>query len=67
MNDVTKNHDVVVQFNAEEFDNKAFNVISNMSEILSSSAEIGEMEYYIFRFFINSLNTYEKDLVICDS
>ena len=67
VNDVTKNHDVVVQFNAEEFDNKAFNVISNMSEILSSSAEIGEMEYYIFRFFINSLNTYEKDLVICDS
>jgi len=65
--DVTKNHDVVIQFDAVEFDNNAFQVINNLSEILQDSGEIGEMEYYIFRFFINSLETYEKELIICES
>ena len=65
--DVTKNHDIVVQFDAREFDNNAFQVINNMSEILKDSGEVGTMEYYIFRFFINSMKTYEKELVICES
>ncbi len=67
VDDVTKNHDIVVQFDAREFDNNAFQVINNMSEILKDSGEIGTMEYYIFRFFINSLETYEKELIICES
>tara|TARA_R100000406_G_C3107360_1_gene123455 strand:- start:55 stop:1293 length:1239 start_codon:yes stop_codon:yes gene_type:complete len=62
--DVTKNHDIVVQFDAREFDNNAFQVINNMSEILKDSGEVGTMEYYIFRFFINSLDTHEKDLIL---
>ena len=62
--DVTKNHDIVVQFDAREFDNNAFQVITNISEILKDSGEIGTMEYYIFRFFINSLDTHEKDLIL---
>ena len=62
--DVTKNHDIVVQFDAREFDNNAFQVINNISEILKDSGEIGMMEYYIFRFFINSLDTHEKDLIL---
>ena len=65
--DVTKNHDIVVQFDAREFDNNAFQVINNMSEILKDSGEVGKMEYYIFRFFINSMKTYEKELVVCES
>ena len=65
--DVTKNHDIVVQFDAREFDNNAFQVINNMSEILKDSGEVGTMEYYIFRFFINSMKTYEKELVVCES
>jgi len=67
VDDVTKNHDIVVQFDAREFDNNAFQVINNMSEILKDSGEVGTMEYYIFRFFINSLETYEKELIICES
>ena len=62
--DVTKNHDIVVQFDAREFDNNAFQVINNISEILKDSGEVGMMEYYIFRFFINSLDTHEKDLIL---
>ena len=65
--DVTKNHDIVVQFDAREFDNNAFQVINNMSDILKDSGEVGTMEYYIFRFFINSMKTYEKELVVCES
>ena len=62
--DVTKNHDIVVQFDGREFDNNAYQVINNISEILKDSGEIGIMEYYIFRFFINSLDTHEKDLIL---
>tara|TARA_B100001113_G_scaffold44207_1_gene31251 strand:- start:141 stop:1250 length:1110 start_codon:yes stop_codon:yes gene_type:complete len=62
--DVTKNHDIVIQFDATEFDNSAFQVITNISEILQDSGEVGVMEYYIFRVFINKLETYEKDLIL---
>ena len=41
-----------------------FQVIVNLSEMFTDSAEVGEMEYDIFHFDINSLETYEKDLII---
>ena len=41
-----------------------FQVIVNLSEMFKDSAEIGDMEYDIFKFNINSLDTYEKDLII---
>ena len=34
------------------------------SEMFKDSAEVGEMEYDVFHFDINSLETYEKDLII---
>ena len=33
--------------------------------MLKESGEIGEMEYDIFKFDIKSLETYEKNLVVC--
>jgi hypothetical protein len=35
--------------------------------MLKDSGEVGEMEYDIFKFNINSLKTYEKELIICKS
>ena len=40
-------------------------MLVNLSEMLQDSGEIGEMEYDIFKFYINSLETYEKNLIVC--
>jgi hypothetical protein len=38
----------------------------NLSEILKESGEVGEMELEIFKLHINSLKTYEKELIVCE-
>ena len=58
-------NDVVVEFDASKLNQSNFQIIANLSEMLQDSGEIGEMEYNIFKFKIKSLNTYEKDLVVC--
>ena len=59
------NHDVVVTFDCNDLNANNFQIIVNLSEILQQSGEVGEMEYDIFKFYIKSLETYEKNLVVC--
>ena len=40
-----------------------FQILVELSSILKESGEVGHMEYDIFTFHINSLKTYEKDLI----
>ena len=65
--DITKCHDIVVEFDARKLTSQNFQVIVNISELLQDSGEIGEMEYEIFKFHIKSLNTYEEELIVCES
>ena len=44
--------------------NNRIQTIVNLSEILKESAEVGEMEYDIFKFEIKKLDTYEKELIV---
>ena len=60
-------NDIVVSFDAEKLTPQNFQIIVNISEILSDSAEIGKMQHEIFDFEIKSLKTYEKELIICES
>ena len=60
-------NDVVVRFDAQKLTPQNFKIIVKMSELLKDSGEVGSMEYDIFEFEIKSLNTYEKDLIICES
>ena len=62
--DNEKNNDIIVKFNAQMLNANNFQVIVNLSEMFTDSAEVGEMEYDIYHFDINSLETYEKDLII---
>lgn len=57
------NIDVLVEFDASKLRQESFNIIQNMSGILTDSGEIGEFELDIFRFTITSLKTYEHDLI----
>jgi len=60
-------NDVVVRFDAQKLTPQNFQIIVKMSELLKDSGEVGNMEYDIFEFEINSLKTYEKDLIVCKS
>ena len=62
--DNEKNNDIIVKFDAKMLNANNFQVIVNLSEMFKDSAEVGEMEYDVFHFDINSLETYEKDLII---
>ena len=59
--------DVVVRFDAQKLTPQNFQIIIKMSELLTDSGEVGNMEYDIFKFEIKSLNTYEKELIVCES
>ncbi len=57
-------NDVVVSFDAKQLNATNFQVLVNLSEMLKDSGQLGHMEYDIFTFHIDSLETYEKDLIL---
>ena len=64
-NKISELHDICVEFDCNQLNNENFQVLVNLSEMLQDSGEIGEMEFDIFKFYIKSLETYEKNLVVC--
>ena len=64
LNNNLENKNIIVEFDAKMINANNFHVIENLSEMFEDSAEIGDMEYDIFKFNIQSLETYEKDLII---
>jgi len=56
-------NDIVLEFNGNDFRQSSFNIIQNLSEILTDSGEIGTFELDCFKFTINQLNTYEDTLI----
>ena len=65
--DITEYHNVVVEFDAQKLTPQNFQILVNLSQMLQDSGEVGEMEYEIFKFHIKSLDTYEKELIVCES
>jgi hypothetical protein len=57
---------VVVKFDCNLLTSQNFQILVNLSEILEESGEAGEMELEIFKLHIKSLNTYEKELIVCE-
>jgi len=58
-------NNVIVKFDCNELNQDNFQIIVNLSEILQESGDVGEMELGIFKLNIKSLQTYEKDLIVC--
>ena len=56
-------NNVIVQFDCRFLTPQNFQILVNLSEILQESGELGVMELEIFKFHINSLETYEKELI----
>ena len=64
--DSEKTNDIIISFDAQKLTPQNFQIIVNLSKMLKDSGEIGKMEYEIFKFNIKSLNTYEKELIVCE-
>ena len=54
---------VTISFDATRLNSENFQILVNLSDILTDSGETGEMELDIFKFHIKSLETYEKELI----
>jgi glycosyltransferase involved in cell wall biosynthesis len=65
--DNDKQNYVLIDFDAKNLTQDRFLIITEMlPDILSESAVIGDMEYDIFKFYIGSLESYEKKLITLD-
>lgn len=60
-------NDIVVVFDARNFTNDSFNIIQNLSDIITQSGEEGTFQIDCFEIIINNTTTYEKDLIICST
>ena len=59
-------NDITLEFNARDFNQESFNIITSLSEILSNDElEIGEFELGIFKVTINKIQTHEEELIVC--
>jgi len=62
LTDVPRN-EIIIEFDAEKFQQHHLEFIKNIGLIIKNSGEIGEMEYNIFKLKINNLNDYSKNLI----
>jgi hypothetical protein len=62
-NEPLAENDIVVEFDGRLLNNQNFQLLQQLPEIIQESGEIGEFELDIFKITINSLQTYEKDLI----
>ena len=59
----TPDNDIVVEFDSKQLNQESFNIISQLSEIISQSGEIGEFELSIFKISIYAMTSYEHNLI----
>jgi len=58
------NTDILVEFDAKRFTQQTFNIIQNLSDIITDSGEIGEFDLDCLKITITNLNTYENNLIV---
>ena len=56
-------NDILVEFDARNFNQNSFNIIQNLSDIISESGEVGEFEIDCFKITITDIRTYESELI----
>jgi len=61
--DNEKQNYILIEFDARYFTQNSFNIIQNLSDIISESGEIGEFELDCFRIAIVNLSTFEESLI----
>ena len=60
-----KNNDILISINAKLLNADRVRFLTDqLSDVISDSGEMGEMEYDIFKININNINTRQKDLIL---
>lgn len=56
-------NDIVIEFDCKVLSQKSFNLLMQLSDIITESGEIGTFELDIFKISINAMTTYEHNLI----
>jgi hypothetical protein len=59
----TPNNDIIIEFDGTKLTQDSFNILMQLSEIITESGEIGTFELDIFKITINNMTTYEHELI----
>jgi hypothetical protein len=62
-NDPIGENDIVVEFEGPKLNNQSMDILTNLPDIITESGEVGTFELDIFKITINSLESFEKDLI----
>jgi glycosyltransferase involved in cell wall biosynthesis len=62
-NDPYSENDIILEFDGRNFTQNSYNIIQNLSDIITESGEVGTFELDCFKITINNMETYEKDLI----
>ena len=62
-NDPEAENDIVLKFDGTQFTQDSFNIIQNLSDIITESGEVGTFNLDCFTVIISSMETYEKNLI----
>ena len=61
-----KQNGILIEINGNNFNQNDLNYIQNISAIINDSGEVGTFNLGNLDITINNLQTYEKDLIICE-
>tara|TARA_R110001606_G_scaffold114275_2_gene241696 strand:+ start:239 stop:1462 length:1224 start_codon:yes stop_codon:yes gene_type:complete len=65
--DNEKNNEILVTIDGNNVTNQDFQILQQLSEIIQDSGEIGSFELSNLHINVIQLNTYEKELIICNN
>ena len=55
--------DIIVKINGNTFNEYDYQIIQNLNDIIADNGDIGEFELGNLQIIINSLDSFEKDLI----
>ena len=62
-NDPYSENDIILEFDALKFSPEAFNIIQNLSDIITESGEVGQFELDCFKITIHNIKDYSNELI----
>jgi GT2 family glycosyltransferase len=62
-NDPIGENDIIVEFDGTKLTNESFNILTNLSDIITESGGVGTFELDIFKITINNLESFENNLI----
>jgi hypothetical protein len=62
-NDAIGENDIIVEFDGTKLNNNSFDILTNLSDIITESGEVGTFELDIFKITINQIESNTKPLI----